>query len=125
MVPSLVNLDFAQIGKTIMRCKGVSTILYGESTDPDGAVRDALSNPLLEVDYKGAMGALIHITGGQGMSMRKVNKVLNGMSEPLHQDAQVIFKARVDPECERYDPCDGGNYRDKGSTAACDKEIKG
>ena len=46
------------------------------------------------------MGALIHITGGQGMSMRKVNKVLNGMSEPLHQDAQVIFGARVDPQCE-------------------------
>ena len=32
-VPSLVNLDFADL-KTIMRCKGVSTILYGESTDP-------------------------------------------------------------------------------------------
>lgn len=95
-LPSLVNLDYADL-RTIIRHKGVSTILYGESTDPDGAVRDALSNPLLEVDFEGATGALIHVTGGEGLTTKKVTKVLNGISEQLDPRAQVIFGARVDP----------------------------
>ena len=97
-VPSMVNLDFADL-RTIMRHKGVSTILYGESTDPDGAVKDALSNPLLEVDYEGATGAMIHVTGGNKLTVKKVSRVLDGMSEQLDPDAQVIFGARVDPDC--------------------------
>jgi cell division protein FtsZ len=98
-LPSLVNLDFADL-RTIMRHKGVSTILYGESTDPDGAVREALSNPLLEIDYEGATGALIHVTGGDRLSVKKATRVLTGMSEQLDLQAQVIFGARVDPECK-------------------------
>ena len=38
--PSLVNLDYADL-RTIIRHRGVSTILYGESIDPEGAVQDA------------------------------------------------------------------------------------
>jgi cell division protein FtsZ len=95
-LPSLVNLDYADL-KTIIGHRGVSTILFGESNDPDGAVQDALSNPLLEVDYEGATGALIHITGGPNLTTRKVTKVLNGVSEQLDPHAQVIFGARVDP----------------------------
>lgn len=98
-LPSLVNLDFADL-RTIMRHKGVSTILYGESTDPEGAVQDALSNPLLEIDYEGATGALIHVTGGEKLSVKKATRVLAGMSEQLDPEAQVIFGARVDPECK-------------------------
>jgi cell division protein FtsZ len=97
--PSLVNLDFADL-RTIMRQKGLSTILYGESTDPDSVVKDALSNPLLEVDYEGATGAMIHVTGGKGMSLKKAEKVFRGMTEPLDSNANVIFGARVD---EKYD----------------------
>ncbi len=96
--PSLVNLDFADL-KTIMKFKGVSTILYGESTDPDSAVRDSLSNPLLEVDYEGATGALIHVTGGEKLTLKKATKVLKGMSEQLDPNAHVIFGARLDPSC--------------------------
>lgn len=95
-LPSMVNIDFNDL-RTIMRHKGVSTILYGESNDPDGAVQEALSNPLLEIDYEGATGALIHVTGGERLSIRKVTRVLEGMSEQLHPQAQVIFGARVDP----------------------------
>ncbi|MGE5379296.1 MAG: cell division protein FtsZ, partial [Candidatus Saccharibacteria bacterium] len=97
-MPSLVNLDFADL-KTIMRHKGVSTILYGESTDPAMAVSEALGNPLLEVDYQGATGALIHVTGGEKFTIKKANMVLKGMGEQLDPDAQMIFGARVDPEC--------------------------
>ncbi len=97
--PSLVNLDFADL-RTIMRQGGVSTILYGESSDPDSVIKDALSNPLLEVDYEGATGALVHVTGGKNMSLRKAEKVFKGMTEPLDSNANVIFGARVDEKYE-------------------------
>src|SRR3990170_6089066 len=58
-VPSLVNLDFADV-RTIMRCGGVSAICVGES-DSQSRIKDAvlkaLNNPLLQVDYAGALGA--------------------------------------------------------------------
>jgi len=121
--PSLVNLDFADL-KTIMKQGGVSTILYGESTDPDSVVKDALSNPLLEVDYEGATGALIHVTGGKNLSLKKATKVVKGMTEPLDPDANVIFGARVD---ERYDNMIRvmaviTGIQDEGGLPGCDTE---
>ncbi|MAG78210.1 cell division protein FtsZ, partial [archaeon] len=65
-VPSLVNLDYADV-KAIMANGAVSVVGIGESTSEnrvDEAVKRALSNPLLDVTYDGANGALIHISGG-------------------------------------------------------------
>src|SRR3989344_9510024 len=73
-VPSLVNLDYADV-KAIMSEGGVSVIGIGESnTDHrvDEAVKRALSNPLLDVSYEGATGALIHITGGNDLTLDEV-----------------------------------------------------
>jgi cell division protein FtsZ len=40
------------------------------------------------------------VTGGEKLSVKKATKVLSGMSEQLDPQAQVIFGARVDPECK-------------------------
>jgi len=59
-VPSLVNLDYADV-KTIMTNGGVAAIGVGASdtnNKVEEAVRGALSNPLLDISYKGATGAL-------------------------------------------------------------------
>ncbi len=59
-VPSLINLDYADI-RTIMSCGGVAVMLVGESKNQDKStevVRTALNHPLLDVDYKGATGSL-------------------------------------------------------------------
>jgi cell division protein FtsZ len=97
--PSLINLDFADL-KTIMSHGGISTVLYGENSDPESVVRDTLDNPLLDVDYKGATGALIHVTGGRNLTLKKATKVVEGMTESLDPDANVIFGARIDDDCE-------------------------
>jgi cell division protein FtsZ len=97
--PSLINLDFADL-KTVMGHGGISTVLYGENSDPESVVRDTLDNPLLDVDFKGATGALIHITGGRNMTLKKATKVVEGMTESLDPDVNVIFGARIDDECE-------------------------
>ena len=96
-VPSLVNLDYADV-KAIMTSGGVSVIGIGESDTEhrvDEAVKRALSNPLLDVTYQGATGALIHITGGEDLTLDEVNKVGEIVTQALDPDAQVIWGARI------------------------------
>ncbi len=96
-VPSLVNLDFADV-KAIMTNGGVAAIGVGFSDTTNKvkeAVNGALANPLLEINYKGATGALIHIEGGPDMTLDDVNTAGELITESLDQDANVIWGARV------------------------------
>jgi len=96
-VPSLVNLDYADV-KAIMANGDVSVIGIGESDSEhrvEEAVKRALSNPLLDVSYEGATGALIHISGGHDMTLDEVSKIGELVTESLDQDANVIWGARV------------------------------
>ncbi|MFQ6020986.1 MAG: cell division protein FtsZ [Candidatus Aenigmatarchaeota archaeon] len=96
-VPSLVNLDFADV-KTIMKCGGVSAICVGES-DSQSRIKDAvlkaLNHPLLEVDYAGAAGALIHVICGPDCTLAEINEAGEMISKRLSPDSQVIWGARV------------------------------
>src|SRR6266704_1388901 len=96
-VPSLINLDFSDV-RTILQSGGTSTVFYGENgdNDPERLVRDTLDNPLLEVDYRGANGALIHISAGPGLRLRTAHEVVEGLTAAMHPDANVIFGVRVD-----------------------------
>jgi len=96
-VPSLVNLDYADV-KAIMQNGGVAAIGVGVSDTTnrvDEAVKGALSNPLLEISYKGATGALIHIEGGPDMTLDEVSRIGELVTESLDDDANVIWGARV------------------------------
>ena len=64
------------------------------------AVQSALSHPLLDVDYHGAHGAIIHITGGPDTTLAEVTDAGGLISETLDPTAQVIWGARVDPAME-------------------------
>ncbi len=96
-VPSLVNLDFADV-KAIMKNGGVAIIGVGSSDTAnrvDEAVHGALSNPLLDVDYNGATGALIHIEGGSDLTLEEVSRAGELVTETLDEDANVIWGARI------------------------------
>ncbi len=98
--PSLINLDFADF-KTIVRRGGVAVVGVGESDAPnraEDAVRNALRSPLLDVDYAGATGALIHVTGDSQMTIEEANRVGEIVTEMMDNDALVIWGARVNPE---------------------------
>src|SRR3989344_2242566 len=76
-VPSLVNLDFADV-KAIMSNGDVAAIGIGSSDTTnrvEESVRGALSNPLLDISYKGATGALIHIEGGPDMTLDEISRI--------------------------------------------------
>ncbi|HUT28113.1 MAG TPA: cell division protein FtsZ [Methanomassiliicoccales archaeon] len=98
-LPSLINLDFADL-RTIMEQGGVSTILYGENADPEAVVREAIENPLLDVDIRGGTGALIHIAGGSGLTMRRANRIIASITKVLDEDATIKFGVRMEEEME-------------------------
>jgi len=94
---SMINLDFADF-RNVMYHGGASTVLYGESEDPEEVVREALNNPLLDVDLEGATGALIHITGGPSLSLKKTYQVFNGITSELSDRANVKLGARIEDD---------------------------
>ena len=96
-IPSLVNLDYADV-RAIMANGDVSVIGIGESNSEnrvEEAVRRALTNPLLDVSYEGATGALIHVAGGPDLTLEEVSKVSDMVTEALDADANVIWGARI------------------------------
>ena len=105
-IPSLINLDYADV-RTILSTGGVAFIGIGESHTEKGnrveeAIQDALSSPLLEIDISGAKGALIHVTGGNDMTLTEANKVSEYISTKMDKNAMVIWGARVDSNIHKY-----------------------
>jgi cell division protein FtsZ len=101
-LPSLINLDYADVS-SIMKKGEVAVIGIGESDSSDRvseAVRQALTHPLLDVDYRGASGALIHITCGPDMKLEEFSQIGKLVTENISADAQVIIGARINKEFE-------------------------
>jgi len=96
-VPCLVNLDYADV-KAIMSHGGVCAIGVGDSDSQnrvEEAVRRALSNPLLDISYDGATGALINIVGGPDLTLEEVNRIGETITDALDPEANVIWGARI------------------------------
>jgi len=105
-LPSLINLDFADV-RTILSTGGVAIVGVGESSDKNNrvedAIEDALNSPLLDVSIDGAKGALIHICGGNDMTLAEANSVAKKISEKMDvNNAMVIWGARVNDEYDGY-----------------------
>ncbi|MBI5332538.1 MAG: cell division protein FtsZ [Candidatus Aenigmarchaeota archaeon] len=103
-VPSLVNLDYADV-KAVMKSGGVATIGVGTSETESGqraeeAIYRALNHPLLEVDYSGATGALIQVIGGNDLTLEEVSKIGEIVSSQLDPNAQTMWGARMSPEMD-------------------------
>ena len=95
-LPSLINLDFADV-RAIMANGGVTMMLYGESDrGPQEVVHEALNHPLLDVDISGATGVLIHVTGGRYMTLETAWQVVDLLTSKVSEDANVIWGARQD-----------------------------
>jgi len=102
-LPSLVNLDYADVRAVMSTGGGVASIGVGESSSSDrarDAVQKALQNPLLDVDYTGAQGALVHITGGEDLTLDEVNAIVETVYQQLDPSSIVYFGARILPEYE-------------------------
>ncbi len=96
--PSLMNLDFADL-KAVLEKGGISSFGIGEADGQmrvDKAVQQAMDAPLLDIpDLSSAHGLLIHITGGQEMTLEEVAKVGELMAERVHCE-RIIWGANVE-----------------------------
>ncbi len=100
MLPSLMNIDFADL-RMIMGNAGVAMISIGEGKGNErveNAIKSTLEHPLLDVDYTGAKGALILITGGPQLTLGDAIKVGEGVTDTFDKNAYVKWGARIDPE---------------------------
>ena len=100
--PSLINIDYADV-RAIMSKGGVAVMLVGESKQQNKAesvVRECLSNPMLDIDYRGATGGLIHITGGSDLTLQDAEEIASSLTYELDPQADVIWGARVRNEME-------------------------
>jgi cell division protein FtsZ len=99
-LPSLINLDYADVS-SIMKNGDVAVIGIGEDNSNarvDAAVQQALTHPLLDVDYRGATGALVHITCGPDLKLEEFDSIGRLVTENISPEAQVIIGARVNKE---------------------------
>ncbi|MGB9963971.1 cell division protein FtsZ [Halobacterium sp. CBA1126] len=95
--PSLINLDYADM-TAIMNQGGVAVMLVGETQDKNKTnevVKDAMNHPLLDVDYRGASGGLVHITGGPDLTLKEAEGIADNITERLDASANVIWGARI------------------------------
>ncbi len=101
-IPSLINLDYADV-RSILTDGGVAMVGIGEGEGEnrvEKAVKNALDCPLLDVDIVGATGALIHITGGNDLTLSEATLAAELVTDKMIEDANVIWGARKDPRAE-------------------------
>ncbi len=101
-IPGLINLDFADL-HAILADAGTAYLSIGEASGENRAetlARNALSNPLLELDIKGARGLIFNITGSDDLTMHEVGRIADILSSAAHPAANVIFGTVYDPSCE-------------------------
>jgi cell division protein FtsZ len=99
-LPSLINLDYADVS-SIMKHGQVAVIGVGEADTTnrvEESVRQALTHPLLDVDYRGATGALVHVTCGPDFKLEEFSGVGELVTENISSEAQVIIGARINKD---------------------------
>lgn len=97
---SLINVDFADL-KSIIGKGGVTVCGIGEAKGEDRAlkaIKKALDNPLITVDYSSGTAALVHVTGGATMSLKEASGVVDLIREKIQPNSEVIWGTKVDPE---------------------------
>ncbi|MDD5339767.1 MAG: cell division protein FtsZ [Candidatus ainarchaeum sp.] len=99
MFPSLINVDYADV-QTVMQNGGLAMISLGQGSGHDkveDVVKDTLEHPLLDVDYEGAKGCLIHLEGGPDLSLGDAIKAGELLTQSFDETASVKMGARINP----------------------------
>ena len=99
-VPSMINLDFADV-RTTMRRKGLAHIGLGvgegEAKMMD-AVRAAIQSPLLATTIAGATDVIINVAGGDDLAIDEVDEAVSRVKDVISPTGNVIFGVAYDKE---------------------------
>ncbi len=95
--PSLMNVDFADV-RAVMQDGGLAMISLGEASGMgmvEAVVKDTLEHPLLDVNYEGAKGSLVHIEGGPGLTLGDAIKIGETLTATFDPNASIKIGARI------------------------------
>ncbi len=98
-IPGLINLDFADI-RTVMTDTGSALMSVSRASGEQRAERaasEALTNPLLDIDIRGARGVIFNITGSDDLTMGEVHRIAEAIAAAAHPEANIIFGSVYDP----------------------------
>ncbi|WP_456367686.1 cell division protein FtsZ [Thermococcus sp.] len=99
-LPSMVNIDFADV-YSVMHNGGAALIGIGESDSSNravDAVKNALQNKLLDVEYGSGEKALVHFTVGPDVSLGEINEAMNIVYEKLGEKSEIKWGARIEED---------------------------
>ena len=94
----LINLDFADLSM-IMRDGPVTVIGVGESRSENRAeevIKRALSHPMMESDIKNAQNALVHVVGGNDLTLRETRDIIKKITKELDPSARIIWGTSIE-----------------------------
>ena len=101
-VPSLINLDFADI-QTVMKDKGIAHIGIGAGRGDDKAleaVKQAVASPLLETTIQGASNVIVNVSGD--ITLMDASDAADYVQELAGESASIIFGAMYDDTVADY-----------------------
>ncbi len=96
--PGLINVDFADV-RSIMTGAGTALMGVGIGTGDKramGAIKQAISSPLLDVSIEGAKGVLFNVVGGSDLAMSEIDEAASIIAKSVDPDADIIFGAVID-----------------------------
>ena len=99
--PGIINVGLddlmSALNTTRSRCLFGSGLAQGENRS-QAALQNALTSPLLDKGrlLKNTKTALVHICGGEGMTLFEVELLMRDLSKHVPDDAHILFGAAVD-----------------------------
>ncbi len=100
----LENCD-AEDFRAIFRDRGLAIVLYGESdlnviNTNESVVRNCLKSPSLNINYHGARGCFVLITGGNDLNRFDTEEIATSLTYDLDPHAEIVWSSRIEKDME-------------------------
>ncbi|MCU4117271.1 cell division protein FtsZ [Mycoplasma zalophi] len=94
VLPSYINLDFADLQNLIKKNPGELVVGIGKATGKDKAekaVSHALKSPIIESNIMGATQCIVHISVGNNATLKDISDVSQFMNKIMNKEVDMIF----------------------------------
>lgn len=100
LLPSVINLDFADV-KSTLKDSGVALIGFGFGSGPTrakDAATNAINSPLLEASIAGARRAIIEVTCGPQVNLLDAQEAVNLIIDAAGSDIDIKFGVNINDQ---------------------------
>lgn len=100
LMPAVINLDFADVKKTLEN-SGIALIGFGTGSGPNKAqeaAQSAISSPLLEASINGARRAICAVTCGKSVSLYEAQETVDRIIDAAGNAVDVKFGVSINDQ---------------------------